>query len=198
MAEHQAILRALPERPQMQSPPTSPPHSLARLRGEVEDVLPGTVNTVRGAAERVGQVPDLGNLPTLRGNTLEDILAEQEEEEVPVTPQRRVSFSTSTPIVRPVEQPREMTRSSRMSQVSSVEQSLPRHPETRDLYEEGFSWSLQAAATEFKKLHEPKVAKFKGGYSSNASLVFQSWLKEFINEANQALKHQYAQNLRDP
>ena len=60
----------------------------------------------------------------------------------------------------------------------SVEQSLPRHPEMRDLYEEGFSQSLQAAATDFKKLHELKGAKFKGGYSSDASLVFQSWLKD--------------------
>ena len=178
MAEHQAILRTLPERPQQQSPPTSPPHSLAQLRGEVEDVLPGTVNTVRGAVERVGQVPDLGNLPTLRRDTLNDILAEQEEEEVPVTPQRWVQFATSTPIVRPMEQPRERTQFPRVSQVPSVEQSLPRHSETRDLYEEGFSQSLQAAATEFKKLHEPKVAKFKGGYSSDASLVFQSWLKD--------------------
>ena len=49
-------------------------------------MLPGTVNTIRGAAERVGQVPDLGNLPTLRGDTLEDILSEDHEEEVPVTP----------------------------------------------------------------------------------------------------------------
>ena len=60
----------------------------------------------------------------------------------------------------------------------SKEQSLPKHLDTRDLYEEGFSRSLQAAATEFKKLQEPKVAKFKGGYSSDASLVFQSWLKD--------------------
>ena len=103
MAEHQAILRSLPERPQTQSPPTSPPHNLAWLRGKVQDVLPGTVNTMRGAAERVGQVPDLGNLPTLGGGTLEDILVEDQEEEVPVTPQRRVHFVTSTPIVRPVE-----------------------------------------------------------------------------------------------
>ena len=88
MAKHQAILRTLPERPQQQSPPTSPPHSLAQLRGEVEHVLPGTVNIVRGAAEREGQVPDLGNLPMLRGDTLEDILAKQEE--VPVTPQSQV------------------------------------------------------------------------------------------------------------
>ena len=66
-------------------------------------MLPGTVNVVRGAAERAGQVPDLGNPPTLRGDMLEDILAEQEQEEVPITPQRWVRFSTSTPIVRPVE-----------------------------------------------------------------------------------------------
>ena len=90
MAEHQAILSTLPERPQQQSPPTSPPYNLAWLRGEGEDVLPGTVNTVRGAAERIGQVPDLGNLPTLRRDMLDDIFAKQEEEEFPVTPQRQV------------------------------------------------------------------------------------------------------------
>ena len=179
MAEHQAILRTSPERPQPQSPPTSPPHNLAQLRDEIHDVLPGTVNTVRGAADRVGQVPDLGKLPTFRADTLNDILEEQEEEEeVQVTPQRWVRFETSTPVVRPVEQPRERIQPSKVSQVPSLEKSLPRYLEARDLFEEGFSRSLQAAATEFKKLREPKVAKFKGGYSSDASLVFQSWLKD--------------------
>ena len=101
MAKHQAILRRLPERPQQQSPPSSPPHNLAWLRGEIEDILPGMVNTIRGAARRAGQVPNLGNPPMLRRDTLEDILVEQEEE-VPATPQRWVGFSTSTPVVRPV------------------------------------------------------------------------------------------------
>ena len=55
------------------------------------------------AAERVGKVPDLGNPPALIGDTLVDILAKEQEEEVPVTPQRWVWFATSTPIVRPVE-----------------------------------------------------------------------------------------------
>ena len=178
MAEHQAILRSSPERPQPQSLSTSPPHYLARLMGELQDVLPGTVNTIRGAAERVGQVPDLGHLHVLRGDTLEDILAKEQEEEVPVTPQRWVQFATSTPIVRPVEQPREQIQTSRVSQVPSKEQILSKHLDTRDLYEESFSQSLQAAATEFKKLHKPKVAKFKGGYTSDASLVFLSWLKD--------------------
>ena len=151
MTEHQAILRTSPERPHTQSPPASPPHNLAQLTDEVQDVLPGTVNTIRGAAERVGQVPDLGNLPTLGGGTLEDILVKEQEEEVPVTPQRRVWFATSTPIMRPVEQPRERIQTSKVPQAPSIEYSLPKHLDTSDLYEEGFSWSLQAAATEFKK-----------------------------------------------
>ena len=74
MAKHQAILRTLPKRPQPQSPPTSPPHNLAQFRGEIEDVLPGTVNTIRRAVERAGQVPDLGNPPMLRGDTLKIFL----------------------------------------------------------------------------------------------------------------------------
>ena len=177
MAQHHAILTTSPESLQPQSLPVSPPHNLAWLREEVRDVLPGTVNTVRGAADKVGQVSDLGNPPTFAEDTLKDILEEQQEE-IPVTPQRRVRFETSTPVVRPVEQPRERIQPSKEPQVSPLEKSLPRYPEARDLFEEGFSRSLQAAATEFKKLREPKVAKFKGGYSSNASLIFQSWLKD--------------------
>ena len=176
MAQHQAILTTSPERPQPQFLPVSPPHNLAWLREEVCDVLPGTVNTVRGAADKVGQVSDLGNPPTFEEDTLKDILEEQQE--IPVTPQRQVRFKTSTPLVRPVEQPRERIQPSKVPQVSPLEESLPRYPEARDLFEEGFSRSLQAAATEFKKLSEPKVAKFKGGYSSDASLIFQSWLKD--------------------
>ena len=72
-----------------------------------------------------------------------------------------------------------MAQSSRVSQVPSVEKGLFENPEPKkNLYEEGFSHSLQAAATELKKFCEPKVAKFKGGYSSDASLVYQSWLKD--------------------
>ena len=105
MAEHQAVLRSLPERPHEQSPPASPPLNLVQLRGEVEDILPGTVKTVKGAMERAGQMPDLGNLPVLRRDTFKDILPD-EEEDVPVTPQRWVQFAnvaTSTPIPRPME-----------------------------------------------------------------------------------------------
>ena len=132
-------------------------------------------------AERAGQIFDLGNPPLLRRDTFKDIL-DEDEEEVPVTPQKQVQFAnvaTSTPVPKPVEQPRERTQSSRLSQVPLTNEDLLRNLKPqRELFEEGFSQSLQAAATEFKKLQEPKVSKFKGGYSSNASLVCQLWLKD--------------------
>ena len=40
------------------------------------------------------------------------------------------------------------------------------------------SHSLQLVAEEFRKIHEPKIQKLKGGYSANAMLVFNSWLKD--------------------
>ena len=38
--------------------------------------------------------------------------------------------------------------------------------------------SLQVAVQEFKKIHEPKISKLKGRYLANASLIFNSWLKD--------------------
>ena len=45
-------------------------------------------------------------------------------------------------------------------------------------YQEGMKNSLQLAATKFCKIWEPKITKLKGGYSSNVSLILQSWLKD--------------------
>ena len=40
------------------------------------------------------------------------------------------------------------------------------------------SHSLQLVAEEFRKIREPKIQKLRGGYSANAMLVFNSWLKD--------------------
>ena len=122
------------------------------------------VNTVRGASSRAGQVPDLGRPPILRRDTFDDILADAEDE-VPPTPQRQVQFAdvtTSTPIPRPMEPQEERTRPLRASEVPSLRLGLINNPVPhKDLYEKGFSWSLQVAATKFKKLRELKVANAK-------------------------------------
>ena len=80
-------------------------------------------------AERAGQIFDLGNPPLLRRDTFKDIL-DEDEEEVPVTPQKQVQFAnvaTSTPVPKPVEQPRERTQSSTVSQVLSTNEGLFRN-----------------------------------------------------------------------
>ena len=38
--------------------------------------------------------------------------------------------------------------------------------------------SLHVVVQEFKKIHEPKISKLKGGYFANATLIFNSWLKD--------------------
>ena len=51
------------------------------------------------------------------------------------------------------------------------------------------SHSLQLAAEEFRKIYEPKRQKLKGGYSANAMLIFNSWLKDIkmcVKERNLA------------
>ena len=142
LVEHQGILSSSPERPHQESPQTSPPRDLGQLRHEVEDILPGTVNTVRGAAERTGQVPDLGRLPIVRRDTYEDILADVEDE-VPTTPQRWVLFAnvvTSTPVLRPAEYLEQMTQPSRASQLPSLKQGLFEHPEPqKDLFKKALA-----------------------------------------------------------
>ena len=40
------------------------------------------------------------------------------------------------------------------------------------------SHSLQLAAEECRKIHEPKMQKLKDRYSANAMLIFNSWLKD--------------------
>ena len=125
--------------------------------------------------------PDLGRSPIIRRYAFKDILADAEDK-VPHTPQRQVWFAdvaTSTPVPRPPDPQEEMTKPLGASQVPSHRLGLIDNPvPQKDLYEEGFRSSLQVAATKFRKLQESKMAKFKGGYSSNASLVFQSWLKD--------------------
>ena len=151
--EHQAILRSLSERSHQDFPQASPPRDLGQLRCEIMDHLPGKINTVRGAAGRTGQVPDLGRPPTIRRDTFEDILTDVEDE-VPTTPWRWVWFgdvATSTPVPRPTEHLEQRTQPSSVSQVLSLKQGLFDNLELwKDLYEEGFSHSLQVAATELR------------------------------------------------
>ena len=91
--------------------------------------MPSTMNTVRGAATKTGQVPDLGRPPIVKKGAFEDILTDAQ---VPMTLQRWVRFAnmvTSTPILRPAEHLEVRTPHLGASQVPSIDQSLFDNPE---------------------------------------------------------------------
>ena len=58
---------------------------------------------------------------------------------------------------------------------SQEEVALPARPTFQSHPEE---FGLHMATQEFRKMQEPKISKMKGGYTSTAGLVFQSWLKD--------------------
>ena len=134
LVEHWVLLKSLPER-HHQDTTHAPPKKLSELRHETFDYLPGTVNTNRGAALKAGQVPDLSGAPTVKRDTLEDILTDVE---VLVTPQRWVPFAnmaTSMPIVlgRPTEHLVEWTSHIGYSQVSQYKKGPLIHPESQKI-----------------------------------------------------------------
>ena len=59
--------------------------------------------------------------------------------------------------------------------------------------------SLQEVAQELKKIHEPKISKLKGGYSANATLIFNSWFKDIgmcVQDCN-LTEHEAVELLKD-
>ena len=166
------------------SPPREPRavplHSETKLdamRGEVFNIILGTVNTMRGAAESCNTT--MTSAPVVDKNSFEDMLAE-EANFTPTCQPKHVTFldtiggvvSSSTPH----RYQEEVVLPSRPTEM--------KHPEDIGFY---------AAAHEFRKMWEPKISKLKGGYSSSAGLIFQSWLKDIhVHVKDRRLTHREA------
>ena len=163
LLEKQAILERVQEQ-QSRVPEVPVPlvDRLQELQREAFNILPGTVNSKRGAAaaHASGISQDI---PVVGRTQFEDELAEEAIWNVHQHP-CHVHFAsdpqgrfTSTPIRHP-EEDRSKARIS---------------PE---VYPPGYG--MKVAVQEFRKLCEPKINKLKGGYSATANLIFQLWLKD--------------------
>ena len=164
----------------------------ALLRDEVFSVVPGTVNTQRGTASK--------NRRRNGSDYCEDEVFQLPQ--VPDTPIAGQKVTFRSPVVRPgsvsstprlVPQPvsfdvsRIPDSETSGKDTDSEAEIRPRTPHTRNkrtrenasmMDASIASHSLQLAAEEFRKIREPKIQKLKGGYSANAMLVFNSWLKD--------------------
>ena len=150
-------------------PQPSARKSLGAMRKEVFETLPGTVNTNRGSA-----VQSTGLSVNWDENTLP-------------SSNRQVHFGcTSTPRhTLPInlhDESEEIISGSSLN--SSKPMPAPRKNKSMDhtcpekVAAATFNSTVHVMASEFKKLKEPKLAKLKGGYSSEANLFFQGWAKD--------------------
>ena len=169
----------------------------ALLRDEVFSVIPGTINTQCGSAmknrkvksgsddskDEVFQLPQVPDTP-ITGNSHGQKVTFR-------SPVVRLGSVSSTPhlVPQPVSFDVSQIPDSKTSRkdTDSEAEVRPRtpHVKIKRMREDASmtdasmaSHRLQLVAEELRKICKPKTQKLKGGYSANAMLVFNSWLKD--------------------
>ena len=163
----------------------------ALVREAVFDTVPGTVNVRRGAA---AWTPSKTSLEKGEADILEDMV-----DQLPQVPDTLIAGGQKVQFMEPMQQastpmvggdipPRIGMSYVEPGLVKTVEvpvyhlglRPIPRPRKSlaavKHSMTEVAEHSLEVAAQEFKKIREPKMAKLKGGYSANATLIFNSWL----------------------
>ena len=129
---------------------------------EVFNMVLGTVNTRRGAAVSCNTI--MTSVPVVDKNSFEDMLTEEVNFTASCQPKHCYILDTMGEGV-----------TSSTCHKYQEEVVLPSRPTKNDHPKEiGF----YVAAYKFRKMQESKISKLKGGYSSSAGLIFQSWLKD--------------------
>ena len=168
----------------------------ALLRDEVFNIVPGTVNVTQGGAQarkvdlkeadevynsqRLPQVPDTlvagGDIPSV---TFKEPVSSTSH--VRLHPSTVDLSGVTSPGTSDKETEGELIRhyQPQVKQFKGRERPKTVHPVVRTKQEKSTAdHSLRLVAEEFRKIREPKISKLKGGYSANAMLVFNFWLKD--------------------
>ena len=164
----------------------------ALLRDEVFSVIPGTVNMQHGTVsknrkvrsgskyskDKVFQLPQVPDMPIAGSShgqkvTFRSLVVRLES----------VS-STACLVPQPVSFnvlgiPNSETSGKDTDSEAEIRPRTP-HPGVKRMREDASIalHSLQLVAEEFRKMCKPKIQKLNGGYTANAMLVFNSWLKD--------------------
>ena len=175
-------VEALKEQSRLNQQPeqSEPGDKVAGLKSSAFNFVPGTVNTKQGGAAELHE---------------ETIAWSKYSEPPPIPPrkvdEKRVHF-TSTPC-RPA-QPNLIDLDDEHYTTIHAGNPFVSHPSNPFIQSEAplsnplvptssdattlIGNTMTAVASEFKKMREPKLAKLKGGTTANASLFFNSWVKD--------------------
>ena len=159
------------------------------LRQEVFNILPGTVNQRRGAAQYESQDQAFSFQKQVRfedNNSSPELRPVMNSGEgrptlsLPVIPPRLSDISGISHVPHHSSTP---YRTYPRDRTFDVEPTAPLASESRHAATIAAEVSAAAAAQaskEFRQMREPKIVKFKGGYSSNAELTFRSWKSDIL------------------
>ena len=138
---------------------------LGTLRQEVVNTLPGTVNVNRG-----GAVPPTGVSINWGDSTIAPPNKQVHFGQRSSTPRRPMNFHdvSNETITSGIDGP---VNTAKHSQCTDLQ-----HPE--EVATAAVNSTVHAVASELRKMKEPKLAKLKGGYTTEANLFFQSWAKD--------------------
>ena len=138
---------------------------LGTLRQEVVNTLPGTVNVNRGGAVRPTGVSINWGDSTIAPPNKQVHFGQRSS-----TPRRPMNFHdvSNETITSGIDGP---VNTAKHSQFTDVQ-----HPE--EVATAAVNSTVHAVASELRKMKEPKLAKLKGGYTTEANLFFQSWAKD--------------------
>ena len=163
--KHQLAIKTEKAAKQKSLPQPAKYKDLGTLRQEIVNTLPGTVNVNRG-----GTVPPTGVSINWGDSTIAPPNKQVHFGQRSSTPRRPMNFQdvSHDTITSGTDGP---VNTARHSQFTDVQ-----HPE--EVATAAVNSTVHAVASELRKMKEPKLAKLKGGYTTEANLFFQSWAKD--------------------
>ena len=151
-------------------PSIRPTKEEANLREEIFNYLPGTVNARRGAAVYDSQDQPFSFRKQVRfGDRSQrpDLKSDADSDEQQISP-------PTTPRIPPhhICGARPMNQTFDVSHIPNLT-SVPQ--DAAAIAAEVSAAAAAQASKEFHRMRDPKITKFKGGYSADAELTFRSW-----------------------
>ena len=153
------------------------------LREKVFNYVPGTVNTRRGAAVYDSPDQPYSFQKHIRfGDRFKQPDLESDVEEsgvtanIPKMTTTQIPARSSTPYHGASEGP--MNRTFEVSGISPT--NLGATHDTATIAAEVSAAAAAQASKEFRRMREPKITKLRGGYSTDAELVFRSWWADIL------------------
>ena len=152
--------------------PSEQPSESRNLWEEVVGVVPGMVNTKQGAAKYNSTDQPFSFTRHVHFGDKNEDTSGLASLPISLTPYKETKMGQTKPVINlsDIQELGSVAESSNVAAQAAAEVSLD---------------AVTQTMKEFRRLKDSKIPKFKGGYSSDAELVFRSWRTDIQTEINE-------------